>query len=139
MRQRIGYRVPVGTPKQREQAIAHCGKHLCGVALRRMPGIFAKRGIPHVMNWVLNCPMPAPQPLDRRRSRLRWRHTDQPITHRTAAFAGLEYDPFAFPPHDLLHIRPIQSSICALPQIKRRVSKRPCPFSVRGPTVSQTS
>ncbi len=46
MREGIGYRVPVGTPKQREQAIAHCGKHMCGISLRGMPGIFAKRDIP---------------------------------------------------------------------------------------------
>ena len=63
MREGIGNRAPVGTPKQHEQAIPQCGKRMCGSSLRRMPGIFAKRHIAHIMQPILNRPMAAPQPL----------------------------------------------------------------------------
>src|SRR5215208_3160132 len=107
MREGIGYRAPVSTPKQHEQAIAQCSKHMRGVALRSVPSVFAKRDIPHVMDRVLDRPMPAPQPFDRGCSGFLWSHTHQPIAHLRAVFATLELDPFADSSHDLLHIGPV--------------------------------
>jgi hypothetical protein len=107
MGESIWDRVPVGAAKQREQTIAQCRKHMCGIALCRMPSVFSKCHIAHVMQRVLDRPMPAPQAFDRDCSGLRRRHTDQPIADLAAAFATLELDPFAFTSHDLLHIRPV--------------------------------
>ena len=107
MREGIGYRAPVDTPKQCEQTITQCGKRMRGISLRRVPSIFAKRHISHVMCLILNRPMAAPQPFDGRCSGLRRRHAHHRIGHLTAAFASLEYDPFTLSSHHLLHIWPI--------------------------------
>jgi hypothetical protein len=69
MREGIGYRAPVSTPKQSEQTITQRRKHMRGISLRRMPSIFAKCDIAHVMCLILNRPMAAPQPFDRDGSR----------------------------------------------------------------------
>ena len=60
MREGIGYRAPVSVPKQCEQTIPQGGKHMRGMSLRRVPSIFAKRHIAHVMCLILNRPMAAP-------------------------------------------------------------------------------
>ena len=131
MRERIGYRAPVGVPKQPEQTITQCGKHLRSISLRRMPSIFAKRHIAHVMGLILNRPMAAPQPFDRSllpppagvmltiayvTSQLRFPvlSTIRSHSRRTTCWTSGQST----------------SSICALPHVKRRVSRRPCPFSV---------
>jgi len=103
----IGYRAPVGAPKQRQQTIAQCGKRMCGISLCRMPSVFTKCHIPYVMDWILDRPMATPQPFDAGCPGFLWTHTDQSIAHLTAAFATLEHQAFALPPHDLLYIGPV--------------------------------
>ena len=69
MRECIGDGRPVGLPKQHEQTITQRGERVRGRALRRMPGIFPKRHVPHIMQPILNRPMAAPQRFDRARAR----------------------------------------------------------------------
>src|SRR5215212_3279630 len=107
MRKRIGYRAPVGAPKHRQQPIAQCGKRVCRRALCRMPSIFTKCHIPHVMDRVLDRPMSAPQPFNTGCSCFFRTHTDQSIAHLTAVFATLQDNPFAVAPQHLLHIWPV--------------------------------
>ncbi len=107
MRECIGDRRPVGTPKQHEQPITQRGERVRSCALRRMPRIFPKRHVPHIMQLILNRPMAAPQRFDRGRASFLCWQTDHAISHLAGAFPGLEHDAFAFPSHDLLHIRPI--------------------------------
>jgi hypothetical protein len=54
MRKRIGYRAPVRAPKHHQQPIAQCGQRVCGISLRRMPGIFTKGHISYMMDRVLD-------------------------------------------------------------------------------------
>src|SRR5215216_1018176 len=103
----IGYRAPVGAPKYRQQPIAQCGKRVSCRASCRMPGIFTKCHIPHVMDRVLDRPISAPQPFTTGCSSFFWTHTDQSIAHLTTVFTALQDNPFAVTPHHLLHIWPV--------------------------------
>ena len=107
MREGIGYRAPVGVPKQCEQTITAMRQ----AHVRSFPAPRAQhlRQTSHLARNVsdLNRPMAAPQPFDSRCSGLRRRHAHHRIRHLTAAFASLEYDPFTLSSHHLLHIRPI--------------------------------
>src|SRR5262245_34806877 len=119
MRKRVWNRAPVGTPKQHQQPITQGSKHMCGISLCGMPTVFAKGHIAHMMHWILNRPMPAPQPFNCCRPSLVRFHTHQSIRHLTRAFASLEDDPLTFASHDEARTSgQSRSSICALLHLK---------------------
>ena len=95
MRKRVGDRRPVSLAKQHEQAIAQRGERVRRRSLRGMPGVFSQRHVPHIMQPILNRPMPAPQRFDQGRARFFRQHADQPIRHLAGAFPALEDHPFA--------------------------------------------
>jgi hypothetical protein len=107
MSEGIGNRGPVGLTKQQEQPIAQRSEYMCGCPLRGMSGIFPKGYIPHIMQPILNRPMPAPQRFNCSGPGLLRRHAHQSVGDLTGAFPCCEGDPFTYPPDHLLHIRPI--------------------------------